>query len=58
MTADDILCELDKPDRGRMVRILKSFLLSPQELGEPSPEVQAFLEKNKTMLRLSRMHVI
>ena len=43
MKAEEILRELDKPDKSRMVRILKSFLLSPEELGEPSVQ-----EKNKT----------
>ena len=56
MKAEEILRELEKPDRSRMVRILKSFLLSPEELGEPTPEMKALLEKNKTQLRLTRMH--
>jgi len=47
MKAEDILRELDRPDHGRMVRILKSFILSPEELGEPTKKEKAMMEKNK-----------
>ena len=49
--ADDVLKEIDKPDRKRMTRVLKSFLLKAEEL---DPEAAALSKSptNKTERRL------
>ena len=42
--AEDILKELDKPDRTRALRILKSFILTPEQL---DPEGALKAQQNK-----------
>ena len=44
--------KLDKPDRTRIERVLKSFLLSAEELVEPKAEAKAAMEKNKMQERV------